>query len=128
MLGKWIFGNHYMWFLSLFSFIPALVIVGIMDKWVGNQLNTENRVSARMMLMTSGLFFGLALTLRMDMLMCMFITLSLYTFYKMRKGWGNKKLNTWLFPIYIFLAIFSKGPVGILVPLRSEERRVGKEC
>ena len=119
MLGKWIFGNHYMWFLSLFSFIPALVIVGIMDKWVGNQLNTENRVSARMMLMTSGLFFGLALTLRMDMLMCMFITLSLYTFYKMRKGWGNKKLNTWLFPIYIFLAIFSKGPVGILVPLLS---------
>ncbi len=119
MLGKWMFGNHYMWFLSLFSFIPALVIINTMDKWVGNQLNTENRNSARMMLMTTGLFFGLALTLRMDMLMCMFITLSLYTFYKIRKGWGNKRLNPWLFPIYVFLAIFSKGPVGILVPLLS---------
>ena len=119
MLGKAIFGNHYMWFLSLFSFIPALIIINVMDKWVGNQLNTENRYTARMVLMTTGLFFGLALTLRMDMLMCMFITLSLYTFYKIRKGWGNKKLNIWLFPIYVFLAIFSKGPVGILVPLIS---------
>ena len=119
MLGKWLFGNHYMWFLSLFSIVPALVIVNTMDKWVGNQLTMVNRTTARLMLMTSGLFIGLALTLRMDMLMCMFITLSLYTFYKMRKGWGNKKANSWLFPIYVFLAIFSKGPVGILVPLLS---------
>ncbi len=119
MFGKWVFGNHCMWFLSLFSFIPALVIIRTMDKWVGSEMSTENRYTARLMLMTSGLFFGLALTLRMDMLMCMFITLSLYTFYKMRKGWGNKKLNSWLFPIYIFLAVFSKGPVGILVPLLS---------
>lgn len=119
MLGKVIFGQHYMWFLSLFSFIPAVTIVGVMDKWVGHQISDEYRRTARLMLMTSGLFFGLALTLRMDMLMCMFITLSLYTFYKLRKGWGNKKLNSWLFPIYLFLALFSKDPVGILVPLLS---------
>ena len=36
MLGKWMFGNHYMWFLSLFSIVPTLVIVNTMDKWVGN--------------------------------------------------------------------------------------------
>ena len=99
MLGKWLFGNHYMWFLSLFSVVPALVIVNTMDKWVGNQLSMINRTTARLMLLTSGLFIGLALTLRMDMLRCMFITLSLDTFNKMRKGWGNKKANSWLFPI-----------------------------
>ena len=27
MLGKWLLGNHAMWFASLFSFIPALVIL-----------------------------------------------------------------------------------------------------
>ena len=27
MLGKWLLGNHAMWFASLFSFIPALVIM-----------------------------------------------------------------------------------------------------
>lgn len=34
MLGKWLFGDHYMLFLGLFSLIPALVIVKIMDTWV----------------------------------------------------------------------------------------------
>ncbi len=119
MLGKVILGNHYMWFLSLFSFIPALVIVRVMNRWVERQISDESRRTARMMLMTTGLFFGLALTLRMDMLMCMFITLALYTFYKLRKQMGNRQLNSWLFPIYVFLAVFSKGPVGILVPLLS---------
>ena len=56
-------------------------------------------------------------TLRMDMLMCMFITLSLHTFYRMVQGEGNFKKQSVLFPVYVFLAIFSKGPVGILVPL-----------
>ena len=70
------------------------------------------------MLMTSGLFVGLTIFIRMDMLMVMFITLSLYTFYKLYIGEGHSR-NTYLFPIYVFLALFSKGPVGILVPFVS---------
>ncbi len=120
MFGKAIFGQHYMWFLSLFSVIPALIIMSVMDKWVAMQnLADDYRLTAKLMLLTSGLFVGLALTLRMDMLMCMFITLSLYTFYKMLKAKRIQRSDTWLFPIYVFLAVFSKGPVGFLVPLLS---------
>lgn len=119
MLGKWLLGNHAMWFVSLFSFIPALVIAGVMDRWVGREVSDEDRLSGQLMLMSCGLYLGLAIILRMDMLMCMFIVLSLHTFYRMLKGQGNQRWNTFLFPFYIFMAVFTKGPVGILVPLLS---------
>ena len=119
MLGKWLLGNHAMWFASLFSFIPALVIMLVMDRWVEREVSVANRLSAQLMLMSCGLFLGLAVVLRMDMLMCMFIVLALRTFYQMLKGQGSKNWNLFLFPFYIFMAVFSKGPVGILVPLVS---------
>lgn len=71
-----------------------------------------------MMLMTSGYFLGAAVILRMDMLMCLFIVLSLCTFWKIRSGVGKKR-DEWLFPVYLFLALFTKGPLGILIPLVS---------
>lgn len=120
MLGRWLLGNHYMWFLSLFSFLPALVIMGVMDRWVSGELVKAHRLTGKLMLMSCGLFLGLAVILRMDMLMCMFIVLSLYTFYRMLTGQDHhSKWNALLFPLYVFMAVFSKGPVGILVPLLS---------
>lgn len=80
MLGKCLLGNHAMWFASLFSFIPALVIMLIMDRWVEREVSVANRLSAQLMLMSCGLFLGLAVVLRMDMLMCMFIVLALRYF------------------------------------------------
>lgn len=70
------------------------------------------------MLITAGLFTGVTLVVRMDMLMNMFIVLSLYTFYKIYRGEGRKR-DGWLFPLYVFLALFSKGPLGILIPFVS---------
>ncbi len=119
MWGKSMLGGHYMWFLSLFSLIPAFVIVDVMDRWTARSLSEESRSTARLLLMSCGLFLGLALVLRMDMLMCMFIVLALYTFYRMLKKHGDARWNTFLFPFYVFMALFSKGPVGILVPLFS---------
>lgn len=117
MAGKWLLGQHYMWFLALFSLIPAWVIVRVMDRWVAAEASVENRRTWQWLLLTCALFLGLAIVLRMDMLMCMFITLALHTFYRMWKGEGNLRRQSWLFPLYVFLAVFSKGPVGILVPL-----------
>lgn len=119
MLGKYVLGNHYMWFLSLFSILPAFVIVDVMDRWSAPYLSGESRLSGKLLLMSCGLFLGLALVLRMDMLMCMFIVLALHTFYRMLKKQGNARRNSILFPVYVFLALFSKGPVGVLVPLLS---------
>lgn len=118
MLGKWLLGTHSMFFLGLFSLIPAIVTLHVMDKWVSPFLNERYRNSVLLMMMTSGLFVGSAIVLRMDMLMCMFIVLALYTFYRQYKG-EEGKYTSILLPIYIFLAIFTKGPVGILVPIIS---------
>ncbi|MEN6619426.1 MAG: dolichyl-phosphate-mannose--protein mannosyltransferase [Rikenellaceae bacterium] len=118
MLGKVLFGKHSMLFLGIFSFIPALVILYIMDKWVKNLVPEKDRLSGQLMLITSGYFIGSALVMRMDMLMCMFIVLSLYTFFRIYSDEGKPR-DKYLFPVYVFMAIFSKGPVGILVPLLS---------
>lgn len=47
---------------------------------------------------------------------CMFILLALYTFYKRYSGKGQPR-DRFLLPFYIFMAIFSKGPIGFIVPL-----------
>lgn len=117
MIGKLILGEHRMWFYALLSFIPALVIVTTMTKWIRREYG-ENKITAPLMLMTTGLFTGAAMIVRMDMLMNMFIVLSLYTFYKMYREEGRKR-DSWLFPIYLFLALFSKGPLGLLIPFVS---------
>lgn len=118
MLGKWLLGEHYMLFIGLFSLIPALVILLVMDKWVRKVCAPDPRNSIQWMLMTSGLFTGAAIVLRMDMLMSLFIVLALYTFYKLYTKTASPR-DSILLPVYIFLAIFAKGPVGILVPLLS---------
>lgn len=118
MLGKWLWGTHSLFFLGLFSIIPALLTVYIMDKWTAAFLPENIRKSGACMLLTSGLFTGAAVVLRMDMLMCLFIVLSLYSFYKRYTGVAKPRERL-LLPLYIFLAVFSKGPVGFIVPLCS---------
>lgn len=119
MLGKVLFGEHRMWFLALFSFLPALGILCIMDRWTRQALDERNRTTAALMLMTCGLYLGLAVFLRMDMLMCLFITLALYSFWQIQSGGENLPTHRILFPVWILLAIFTKGPIGMLVPLVS---------
>jgi len=118
MFGKWLFGYHNLLFLGLFSYVPALVVLYIMDKWVKNILSERERLVAQLMLLTSGFFIGTAIVLRMDMLMCMFIVLALYTFFKIYIGNGEPR-DSWLFPLFVFMGIFTKGPIGIIVPLVS---------
>lgn len=118
MLGKLLFGQHVMLFLALFSLLPALLITCLMDRWTASYttLSDTTRGSGMLMLLSAGLFLGLSVTLRMDLLMCLFITLALYTFYKIYSGRASRG-DVWLFPIYLFLGVFTKGPIGILVPL-----------
>lgn len=117
MIGKLLLGEHRMWYYSLLSFIPSLIIVRTMINWVRSEYSI-NEPSAILMLITSILFSGVTLVVRMDMMMNMFIILSLYTFYKMYQKKGSKG-DEWLFPVYLFLALFSKGPLGLLIPLIS---------
>lgn len=49
-----------------------------MNRWVGRDMGSEERTLAQTMLLTCGLFIGMAVTLRMDMLMTLFIILALH--------------------------------------------------
>ena len=118
MIGKQILGGHQMWFLSLLSFIPAVITLMVMKNWVKNETEQKDVTAAQLLLMSCALFLGSAPIVRMDMLMTMFIVLALYTFFKIYSGTSTRK-DTWLFPVYVFLAVFSKGPVGLLMPLVS---------
>ena len=120
MLCRLIFGQHCIFALSMLSMLPMFGIILVMDKWMRDELKSkwtsERSTSAALMLATCGLFMGLSIFLRMDMLMCLFIVLSLYVFYRIYTGQGNIRQQQWLLPVYVFLALFSKGPVGLLVP------------
>ncbi len=137
MLGKILFGEHLMFFISLLSVIPAFVTLHVMGKWCERFLSRNKTINAELMLVTSIYFIAPIIVLRMDMLMTMFITLSLYTFYRMYMHnhliAGNSGRNItgtiaekrryckwrWLLPFYIFMALFTKGPIGIMMPILS---------
>ena len=115
MLCRLIAGKHSMLLLALFSYIPALIIIGVMDKWIRLE-GAGERAAMALMTGTCAMFLGMSVFLRMDMLMCLFITLALFTFYQWYEGIGNERRHRILFPVWTFLALFTKGPVGLLVP------------
>ncbi len=126
MLCKTLTGGHNVFALTLFSILPAFVIVWLMDRWVMSKASVSDRMAMAMMLLTCVMFLGTAVVIRMDMLMCMFIALALFTFWRMYElridgepDWGDAvvyKKCSWLLPVWIFMALFTKGPVGLLVP------------
>lgn len=117
MLCRWITGAHRMWLLGLFSLVPAILIARVIDRWTVHDMDTPTRSVARLMLITSGIFFISAVTIRMDMLMALFIVLALRDFWMMQSDEPSAKRCRWTFPIYVFLATFTKGPLGLIIPL-----------
>lgn len=108
MLCRLLFGRHSMFALSMFSFVPAAVITLVMDKWVMGRRAAADRAAMAFMMSSTAMFLGMSVFLRMDMLMIMFDVLALYAFRRGRKD---------QFAVFTFLALFTKGPVGLLVPI-----------
>lgn len=134
MLCKLILGKHSMFLLSLFSLIPAFVIIAVMDRWSSLEKVTD-RIAVAFMMSTCALFLGASVFLRMDMMMTMFIVLALNSFWLLYTGSGNRRKQEILLPLWIFLALFTKGPVGILMPpvaiicfllVKRQGRQIGK--
>lgn len=117
MLSKLITGKYYMWLIGLFSLLPAMGTLMIMDKWT-NTLQKGQHSTSNILLLTTVIFTGGALVVRMDMLMAFFIVLSLYTFFRIYQK-KHHTIERYLLPIYIFLAVFTKGPLGFLIPFAS---------
>jgi 4-amino-4-deoxy-L-arabinose transferase-like glycosyltransferase len=111
-------GGFPMWLIGLFSLLPAIGIMMVMDRWMLLARKKYSQATANLMLLTTLFFLAGTLVVRMDMLMSFFIVLSLYTFYKLYKEQAKRR-DRWLLPVWIFLAIFSKGPMGFIIPLLS---------
>lgn len=118
MIPRLITGEFHMWIMALFSLLPAAGVMAVMDKWFREEKVKHNPLASDILLATTLMFLGSALIIRMDMLMTFFITLSLYTFFKMYSG-KAKPVHKWLLPLWIFMAVFSKGPIGVVVPVLS---------
>lgn len=118
MLSKLVTGGYHMWLIGFFSLLPAFGTIAVMDRWLKKENVEFSQVVTNLMLLTTVMFIGAALVVRMDMLMTFFIVLSLYTFYGIYNDKHVGIDNYWL-PVYIFLALFTKGPIGLLIPVVS---------
>lgn len=117
MLGKWLFGSHQMWFISLFSIIPTIAITEVMRRWTVEELKGKWQGIAQIAFLSTVLILAMFMVLRMDILMCLFIVLALRTFWKMWSAKECSAKNQLLLGLYTFGALFTKGPIGVLVPI-----------
>lgn len=118
MLSRIITGGYYIELVGLLSLLPMLGTLAVMSKWMKEFNVSFNPLVSELLLLTTAMFMGASLIIRMDMLMTFFIVLSLYTFFKIYANKGTR-FDAMLLPVCIFLAVFSKGPMGLLVPLVS---------
>ncbi len=141
MLSRLVCGPQCMWLPTLLTaLIPSLVTVAVMDCWLllscgSGRPTVAMRLSCASVALASALMMIQTFFLRMDVLMTMFIILALFTFYKMYTRRGARLRDKWLLPLYIFLALFTKGPVGFFAPvvaivvflaLEHQLRRIGE--
>lgn len=110
-------GTHCAAVLELFSLLPALGVLLVFDRWCGRYGGLSGKWVPRAegAMLATAYFIGAALVVRMDMLMTLLITLSLYLYWKLHAGDGGKR-ERWLFALCVFGAVFTKGPVGFLMP------------
>lgn len=119
MLCRQLLGYHSMLALSLLAFIPACGIIGIMNRWTRETLSEYHRSAATLMLITTAYFAGAAMVVRMDMLMCLFMVLAFRSFWRLYTARELVHTEQWLMGLWLFMALFTKGPLGLLIPLVS---------
>ena len=107
-------------FLSILfgSIIPSFIIVILMYNLFSKLKSEKFGFLVAISLVTTPFFMGISIFLRMDMLMNLFITISLYYFFSIyfnliKNSWINKGVMY----LSIFLGIFTKGIAGGMVPL-----------
>ena len=133
-LLKVVFRHHFMICITLFfSFLPSIVILAVMNRWVEKfdagsfRLidGSQSRMLASIMLFTCGMQLAMSFFVSPDMLFSMWIVAALYTFWRLTMDLGSygpsrdirkRTMLQWCFGLYIFLAVFTKGPLGFFIP------------
>lgn len=57
------------------------------------------------------------MVVRMDMLMTLFMVLAFRSFWRMYSSPHVIRSEQWLMGVWLFMALFTKGPLGLLIPL-----------
>ncbi|MBM6993182.1 MAG: dolichyl-phosphate-mannose--protein mannosyltransferase [Prevotella sp.] len=117
MLSRQLVGHHSMLALSMFSLLPAFGIVKVMNGWTRHSLSSAQRDLATLLLLTTAYFAGAAMVIRMDMLMCLFVVLALRSYWRLFTAPHSLHSEQWLMGLWLFMALFTKGPLGLLIPL-----------
>jgi len=101
-------------------FFPALfATIGVIAVYFLSLLGFKNEKKAfivSLVLMSNGLYVGLARTVFTDMVFSVFISLSLLSFFWGYSAEKNKGLGISLFFVFSGMATLTKGPLGILLP------------
>jgi len=82
----------------------------------GKKLYSERvGLLSALVLATSGLYFALSRMALVDIMLCFFITLSLYLFYS---GYKEPEKSGWFYGSYASMALgtMTKGPLGLVIP------------
>lgn len=117
MVCRQLLGYHSMLALCMFSFLPAVGVAGIMNRWTHDSLSAPYRELAPLMLFSTVFFVASAMVVRMDMLMTLFIVLAFRSFWRMYSSPRAIRSEQWLMGVWLFMAVFTKGSLGLLIPL-----------
>ena len=113
-----IFPNNFFFVLVLLtSIVSSFILIIFFYKFLKNFKSKDEAFLMTLSLLTIPFFFGASVFARMDILMSLFIFLALYYFfgfyYKFIK---LSNINLFLFYLFIFLGLFTKGLAGFFIP------------
>jgi 4-amino-4-deoxy-L-arabinose transferase-like glycosyltransferase len=102
-------------------FFPALfAMLGVLAVYLLGLAGFKDRHKSflsALVLMSGGLYLGLARTVFTDMIFSVCVLLSLTAFFWGYASLGRKAAGNILFFIFCGLAVLAKGPLGLLIPL-----------
>lgn len=85
--------------------------------WLGRQIfDGTTALLGAAILATTMIYQDQALSARVDMTMCFFITASLALFYALYRGYLKRPLWFYVFYIVVGIGTLAKGPLGVLLP------------
>ncbi len=117
-LSKTIFSNYSTIAVVLPSVISSIIIILLTSYLAKLIFGNKYSLLGGLILATSLLFFGLSIFARMDLMMIVFITAALISFYL---GYIKEKLlkQRYYFLLFLLMGVATviKGPAGFLVPL-----------
>ncbi|UCD15699.1 MAG: glycosyltransferase family 39 protein [Candidatus Omnitrophota bacterium] len=106
---------NYLFFPTLFNILVSWAILSLNYRFFKRKGQGEIGLYSCLFLATTAIFYGMSVLLRMDILFLLFIFLSIFYFWKDKDE--NKVLYLVLSGAFSFLAVFTKGALGIVFPL-----------